>query len=272
MKTCSLQQMAPRGALLAIIIAISLVNPVSAQNAENEAAIFKPGLIGGFNILMHNGIYGSTVPARPDGGAYYPTGGDPYTGLGFGVNIDYRFMEKISLHFDINNYRSSTPVAYAGGYATSDWVWEMTDYSQRLVGPFTDDANYIINTTGMRLGIRLYPVKIKSLEPWFGVYYGYYTWNIGVFSGDKQSTYGNTSGSESEVMYMNFGIDFWDKSRSFGATLFLELGSPVARNYSIENCLVTGWTLEDYGEGTHLFGYNRIGVSLNFISGKKQKG
>lgn len=255
-----------------IIIIITLSQSLLfSQQAETETGKtdFKPFIMGGFNILVHNGIYGSTVPARPDGGSYNPNGGDSYSGVGFGVNFTYRIMDIFSLYFDINNYRSSTPVAYSGGYATSDWVWEMNDYSQRLVGPFEQDANYSITTTGIRLGLKVYPLKKSNLQPWYGIYYGYYDWNLGVFSGDKKLTYGNTDGNTTGLTFLNFGIDYTDKSGTIGATLFVELGSPVARNYSIENCLVTGWTLNDYGEGTHLFGYNRIGLSLNFFSAKK---
>ena len=243
--------------------------PVLGQQ-DSGTREFKRYLQGGFNILAHHGIYGSTVPARPDGGSYNPSGGDPYTGLGFGVNADYRFIKLLSIHFDINMYSSTTPVAYSGGYATSDWVWEMNGYDQRLVGPFSENVNYSISTTGIRLGVRAYlPVKKSRVEPWLGVYYGFWNYTLGVFSEDKKSTYGNTSGSENDLLYLNIGLDFWDKAKSFGATIFFEGGSPVARNYSIENCLVNGWTLEDYGEGTHLFGYYRLGATLNFISRKK---
>ena len=253
--------------LVILVITTATATVCSAQELQSDQ--FRPYLWSGFNILLHNGIYGSTVPARPDGGEYNPNGGDPYTGIGFGVNIDYRLAKMIGIHFDINTYRRTTPVAYKNGYATSDWVWEMNDYSQRLVGPFSEDVNYSINATGMRLGIKAYPVKVKKLEPWIGVYYGYYTYTLGIFSADNKSTYGNYSGSATGLMYLNLGVDIWDNAESFGATLFFEGGAPVAVNYKIENCLVTGWTFQDYGEGTHIFGYYRLGLSLNFVSRKK---
>ncbi|NSW93448.1 MAG: hypothetical protein HPY62_01935 [Bacteroidales bacterium] len=245
--------------------------PVTVQKADIPEAKFKPFFSMGFNILMHNGIYGGTVPARPDGGSFYPSGGDPYTGLGFGVNMGFRISEFLGLYFDINRYDSKTPVAYAGGYATSDWVFEMNDYNTRLIGPFSENANYLISTTGMRLGVRLYaPLKKKQIQPWYGIYYGYYNVTLGVYSEDKKSTYGNTNEDVTGLTYLNVGVDFWDKSRSFGGTLFAEFGSPVVRNYKIEDCLHTGWVFQDYGEGTHLFGYNRIGLSLNFVSSRKK--
>lgn len=258
----------PRSFAAAIIAAtiLSVTFPVAGQDATSQET-FKPYLTSGFNLLLHNGIWGSTVPARPEGGKYYPTGGDPYTGLGLGVNIDYRLLDYFAFHFDINTYFNKTPLAYSGGYASSDWVWEMNDYSQRLVGPFAENVNYEVNSTGMRLGLKAFlPMKNKRVEPWLGVYYGYWTYNLGVFSEDKKSTYGNTSGSAHNLMYLNVGIDIWDKTHSFGATIFFEGGSPVARNYSIENCLVTGWTFQDYGEGTHLFGYYRLGIALNMVN------
>ena len=247
-------------------------DPATGLNLTDNAAKFKPFLTGGFNILMHNGIYGGTVPARPDGGAFYPSGGDPYTGIGFGVNLGFRITEFLGLHFDINRYDSKTPVAYAGGYATSDWVFEMNDYGSRLIGPFSENANYIISTTGMRLGLKLYaPLKkMKQIQPWYGIYYGYYSVTLGVYSEDKKSTYGNTNEDVTGLTYLNVGVDFWDKSQSFGGTIFAEFGSPVVRNYSIEDCLHSGWVFQDYGEGTHLFGYNRIGLTLNFVSSRKK--
>lgn len=246
--------------------------PVNVQKSEGEIVKFKPYFSGGFNVLMHNGIYGGTVPARPDGGYFHPSGGDPYTGLGFGVNLGFRITEFLGLHFDINRYDSKTPVAYAGGYATSDWVFEMNDYNSRLIGPFSENANYIISTTGMRLGVKLYaPLKkMKQIQPWYGIYYGYYNVTLGVYSEDKKSTYGNTNEDVTGLTYLNIGVDFWDKSQSFGGTIFAEFGSPVVRSYDIVDCLHTGWVFHDYGEGTHLFGYNRIGLTLNFVSSRKK--
>ena len=252
----------PTGRLLSIMIIINFFS-ISAGFSQT------PYLMGGFNVLAHNGIYGGTVPARPVGGTYSSSGSDPYTGLGFGINFDYRFLEHISLHFDINNYTSSSPVAYEGEYASSSWVHEMTDYSTNEVGPFTENVNYNINTTGMRLGLRVYPVNKAQFQPWIGIYYGYYTNTMGIYSDDKERTWGNTSLDVSGLSYLNFGIDFWDKSQSTGGTIFVELGSPVAKDYKIENCINDGWTFQDYGEGTHIFGYYRIGLTLNFVSRKK---
>lgn len=256
----------------------SLKNHTEEKELNNEIETtsqtplpFKPHLMGGFNVLAHNGIYGGAVPARPDRGTYHSSGGDPYTGIGFGVNFDYRFLENISLHFDINNYTSSTPVAFEGGYAASDWIWEMTDYSSRIAGPFTKNANYNINTTGMRLGLRVYPINKPQFQPWVGMYYGYYTVVIGIYSDDKQKTWGNTYLDATGLTYLNFGVDFWDKSQSAGGTIFVELGSPVVKDYQIENCINDDWTFQDYGEGFHIFGYYRIGLTLNFVSKKKSK-
>ena len=123
---------------------------------------------------------------------------------------------------------------------------------------------------GLRLGFKFYPLGRKNIQPWFGLYYGYYTYTLGVYSSDKKSTYGNSSGDVWEFSYYNFGVDFWTNDKSMGASLFVEFGSPVARNYSIENCLVDGWTFRDYGEGTHLYGFNRVGLSLLFSMSKKK--
>lgn len=249
---------------------LSSTKPEALSSSPLKAKEFKPYFSSGFNILMHQGIFGSTVPARPDGGSLNPNGGDSYLQYGFGVDLDYHFMSHLGLHFDINAYTNTTPVAFKGGYASSFWVFEMTDYSNNLIGPFSEDVNYTISTTGMRLGLKAYIFKDSRIQPWYGLYYGYYAWTIGIYSKDKKSTYGNTSGSTSSLMIYNLGIDFWTKDKSMGATLFAEFGSPVARNYQIDDCLKNGWTFQDYGEGTHLFGYNRIGLSLNFALTKKK--
>ena len=256
-------------ALAAICLFIISAGNLSAQDSQARQE-FKPFLSGGVNLLLHNGIWGATIPARPVGGEYMTTGGDPYTGYGMGVNIDYRLMKYLGVHFDINTYSVKTPVGYEGGYATSGWVWEMNDYGSDQVGPFQTDANYMVETTGMRLGLKAYyPLKEGRIEPWLGIYYGYWTYRIGIYSDDRKLTYGNTSGDVPELMMYNLGVDFWDKDKSYGFTIFVEGGSPVTRAYSIENCLVNGWVFEDYGEGSHLFGYYRFGVSLNFITRKK---
>ena len=139
-------------ALAAMIFVFTSPGDLLAQ--ESVTQNIKSYLSGGFNLLLHNGMWGSTVPARPDGGSYTPTGGDNYTGYGMGVNIDYRLAKYIGFHFDINMYSVKTPVAYKGEYATSDWVWEMNDYGSRLVGPFQTDADYMVETTGMRIGLK----------------------------------------------------------------------------------------------------------------------
>ncbi|HDR88851.1 MAG TPA: hypothetical protein ENN63_04385 [Bacteroidetes bacterium] len=237
-----------------------------------EYPVFKPYLGGGFQVLAHHGIYGGNVPARPQGGEFTPAGGDPYTGLGFGVNIFYRVAPFISVYFDISNFSSSTPVAYTGGYATSSWIYEMTGWESDIMGPFTENANYNINTTGMRLGARIYPLNKNQLQPWIGIYYGYYSINVGIYNDSKEQTYGNTSLDVHGPLFMNFGVDFWDKSKSFGASLFFEGGAPIAQDYTIENCLHEGWNYEDYGDagGFHIYGSYRIGLSVNFISGKNK--
>ncbi len=255
--------------VLAALFTVSSIRSFSQDQPASQAEGFRPFSTLGFNLLMHNGIYGSTVPARPVGGEYNPNGGDPYTGLGFGINFNYRILEFASIYADINNYSSLTPVAYKDGYASSDWVWEMNDYNVREVGPFPENANYWINTTGFRLGVRIYPLRNARFQPWYGIYYGYYNTTFGVFSEDKKTAYGKLTVETFSPTILNIGVDFWDKSRTFSATVFAEFGAPVARDYAIENCLHTGWTFRDYGEGFHLFGYNRIGISVNMNSGKK---
>jgi hypothetical protein len=242
-----------------ILVLLLLFPAFAFGQQQDQNPKFKPFLSSGFNLLAHNGLWGTT-PAYPDG--------DPrplnYTGLGYGVDLDYHVMKYLAVHFDINAYSRRTPLAKKGGYATSDWVWEMDNYNQRLIGPFDRDMYYAVRSAGMRLGVKGYPFPMKYIQPWIGLYYGYYTYTIGVFSKDNKSTLGNTTGSLWEFSYFNAGVDFWTKDRSFGASVYCEFGSPVARNFKITNCLHDGWTYQDYGEGLHLYGFNRVGISLLF--------
>ncbi len=234
---------------------------VFSQNTDTEYYIFKPYTTIGGHFIVHSGIWGGTVPAIPEERST-ALDGTPYYGPAFGIDINYHFTKNISLYFDISRYTRNTPVAYKGGYASSFWIFEQTDYSVFIAGPFEEDAFYNVQATGFRLGLKAYLQHEKKIQPWIGVYWGYYNVLHGIYNKGMSKTWGNGNGYVSGLSYINFGTDIWDKTRTLGISLFYEYGAPVYRNYSINDCIVKGWTFKDEGEGEPIFGYNRIGIAV----------
>ncbi|MGB4292889.1 MAG: hypothetical protein WBJ37_08400 [Bacteroidales bacterium] len=254
--------------IFTLLLTIYLTSIIAQTDTTINAQKFKPFMAIGFDFILHNGIWGGTVPAQPKESSVN-IGGTPFISPGFGVIFNYRFMKNLSLYFDGNMYTRRTPVAYSGSYAESSWVAEQNDYSTNLVGPFDQDAFYKVKTTGFRLGLRGYLRHDKPVDPWIGLYWGYYGVNHGVYNKNNSTTWGNGYDYVSGISLLNAGIDFWDKSRTIGFSIFVEIGAPADRNYKIENCLHSGWTFTDYGEGEPIFGYYRIGFALLSNSSKK---
>ena len=113
------------------------------------------------------------------------------------------------------------------------------------------------------------PTK-KKIKPWYGIYYSFYSWYAGIYNKNKTKTYGNVDGTAMNLSYLNLGVNIPVKGNS-SFDIFAEFGSPVTRNYEINNCIIEGWTFKDYGEGFHLFGFNRFGLVFNFTSKKNNK-
>ena len=234
--------------------------------SQNDSIISDKFWTLGITLKYQSGLWGGTVPAHPENEST-PL---KYDGLGYGINIDYRLIKYLGIHFDILNYSRKTNVAYKDGCATSDWVWEMTDYQNRLVGPFDNDYFYFVNAAGMRLGVRLYLPVGDKIKSWYGIYYSFYTWYAGIYNKDKTYTYGNVDGNISNLSYLNLGIEIPMKNNN-SIDIFAEFGAPVVKNYEIHNCIIEGWTFKDYGEGFHIFGYNRFGIALNISPSIKKK-
>jgi len=247
--------------ILTLLLTVYLSSIIAQKENTIDAQKFKPIMTMGMDFVLHNGIWGGTVPAQPVGSSAN-IGGTPFIGPGFGMLYNYRFMKNLSLFFDFNIYTRRTPLAYAGGYATSPWVAEQNNYTTDLIGPFDQDAFYKVRTTGFRLGLRYYLRHDKPFDPWIGSYWGYYAVEHGVYNKDNTITWGKGFDYVSGISMLNAGIDFWDKLKTIGLSIFVEIGAPADRNYKIENCLTTGWTFVDYGEGEPIFGYYRIGVAL----------
>lgn len=256
------------GSILVVLIFFGLIS--FSQNSDTIPYKFKSFTSFGAELILHNGIWMGTVPATPTERTVN-IAGTPYYALGYGLNFNYHFIENLSFYFDINMYKRKIPVAYSGSYAQSDWVFEMTDYNSKLVGPFTEDAYYDVNTNGFRLGLKAYLQHKKPIQPWIGLYWGYYVVTHGIYTKDNKKTWGNNVDNVMGFSLYNLGVDFVDKSSGLGFTIFIEGGAPVDRNYKINDLINTGWTFTDYGEGEHIFGYYRIGISLNSLTFRKNK-
>jgi len=257
-----------KSTVITLILFAFVINIKAQTDTIAREKKFKPRLVMGFDFILHNGIWGGTVPAQPIESSVY-IGGTPFIAPGYGIIFNFRFMKNVSLFFDGNMYTRKTPVAYSGSYASSNWVSEQTGYTTNKIGPFDEDAFYKIKTTGFRLGLRGYLRHDKPLDPWVGLYWGYYGVSHGVYNKSDSKTWGNAYDYVSGISLFNAGLDFWNKSKTFGFSIFVELGAPGDRNYKIENCLHSGWTFTDYGEGEPIFGYYRLGFALLSSNSKK---
>lgn len=110
----------------------------------------------------------------------------------------------------------------------------------------------------------------KPVQPWIGAYWGYYSVNHGIYTKDNKQTWGNSTDNVSGFSLINLGVDFADKTSELGFTLFLEYGAPAERNYTIDNLLNEGWTFTDYGGGEPVFGYYKVGISVNSFTFRKK--
>lgn len=256
----------PMNRILVFIMLISSLSYCLAQEkTDTSPDEFKKFTTFGFHVLDHSGIWGGAIPMYPDGES--PVSQN-YSAFGYGLNINYNFSKSVSVFFDGTIFSRKTPGAYQGGYGTSLWVFEMNQYNTNLIGPFSDDAYYFVNGTGLRLGIKGY-LSRKKIQPWFGLSYGFYSWNVGYYTEDKKKTWGSAGGTMGNLHYMNFGVDIISRDLGIGATIFFDFGSPVTK-FKIDDLFNDGWNYNSQ-EGIHLMGYNRIGISLMFINKPKNK-
>lgn len=241
------------------------------ENSTNIEAFEKKPIIG-FGALAHMGKFLGEIPMRPMNGGFTTSGGESWTGFGYGISIDYRFHKNFAFHFGMNYYMLKTPIAYAGeeSFFPGYFILDNNSYDfDKKVGPFEEDYNYHRNTTAMRIGFKGYFLKKESFDLWYGAYYSVFSWSINLLNDDKNKTLGNTSGTTSYPGLFNVGADFWDKTRNYGVTIFFESGgAPVTGPYTIEDCILEGWTFTDNG-GAHVMGTYRIGVLVHFLA-KKQ--
>lgn len=256
--------------LFAVTNSYGQLSPIFNKKGVSPAFVKMP--IIGFGVLAHSGKFMGEIPMRPVNGGFTTSGGENWVGIGYGINIDYRFHKNFAIHFDATHYELKTPIAYSGqesvlpGYFILDN--NSYDFDMR-VGPFEEDYNYHRNTTSLRFGLKGYFLNKKSFDLWYGAYYSVFAWSINLLNEEKNKTLGNTSGTVSYYGLFNIGIDLWDKNRRSGVTIFFESGgAPLTKPYKIEDCIITGWNFND--GGTHVMGTYRFGVFVNFSAIKKQ--
>ncbi|GIV41951.1 MAG: hypothetical protein KatS3mg034_1261 [Vicingaceae bacterium] len=247
--------------LFSFLMAVFYLSLFGQNQKENNEV--KSKLYFGLTGNIHMGRWG-VVPVVPHDGNYPAfASGVPYTGKGLGIQFNWLSKSGFSVYFDVIGYSKKIDVAHKGGYASSPWVSEMTGYQTDLVGPFDEDAYFMVNTYAFRIGPRYYFFPGSSVRPWFGMYLGYYSYIIGIYNKNKTATWGSTNGETTEINLINLGTDFFSKDKSVVLSLFFEYGGVVPKNntYTIENCLVNGWTYKSEG-GLHLIGYTRMGISI----------
>ena len=152
------------------------------------------------------------------------------------------------------------PFGIAGQYSSSFWVYEMTGYESHVIGPFTDDAYFYMDTTAMRLGIK-YDLRTTGARPWMGVGYGIYSWKAEYATADRTGTWG----SDEDLVYGTtflLGVDLPLGDTSM-ISVFGDFASPVANEF-IEDLFHDGWTWDNSG-GSHVMGPYRFGVSFGFL-------
>lgn len=203
------------------------------------------------------------VPMHPSGG--YDL--DPNDGgYGFGVAIDYTIMPGLRFVLDGTYSTYKRIVAENGIQSTSEWVFEMMDYSDHFTPAWTQDDVYMnMTSSGFKLGVK-YGKEIKNIQPWVGLYYGFYSWQCDFMNKDKSSTWGKDEGYVGGLTYA-VGVDFHIKGGlnnqdMFMITLFGEGASPVA-NPEINDLFYTGWNWTNAG-GNHIMAPYRLGIALSF--------
>ena len=181
--------------------------------------------------------------------------------FGFSISIDYRVSPEMRIFFDGNVSTYRKQVGVKDEYSTSFWVFEMTDYESHIIGPFTDDAYFYMDTTGLRLGAK-YDFPAGGFRPWAGATFGIYSWKADYATVDRTASWGSDSGLVAGPTVM-CGVDFLVGSGS-RITVFGDFMSPVANPF-IEDLFHDGWTWDNAG-GSHVMGPYRFGISFGMLN------
>jgi len=194
--------------------------------------------------------------------AFGPNSPEPYNfSYGFGVGIDYRMFDFLSLFLDGGMNSWKLLLAKSGGYAYGEWVAEATNWSNAVVGPFSMDTYYYMDTTVMRLGAR-YIFSHKSFQPWAGAGIGLYAWQATIGNRKEGLKIGTQDSGLSFGYSFLTGIDFVIDDVTL--RLYVDYGSAVA--YPKISGLLSNYpsaVFENTG-GEHATGPYKVGCAVGF--------
>ena len=140
--------------------------------------------------------------------AFGPNSQVPYDfSYSFGMGLDYRVTNFLGIFFDGGYNTWKLLLAEKDGYAYGQWVAETTDWANAVVGIFTMDTYYYMDTTSMRLGVR-YVFSEGILQPWAGAAAGVYAWEATIGNRELGLKYGDPSSGFSPGYSILAGIDF----------------------------------------------------------------
>ncbi|GEM_PF-4365445 len=185
----------------------------------------------GFGCLNFGMVsYYPYTPAEGDYTQYQSSFGvnppEPYEDFSwaFGIGMDYRLFDSISLFFDGGFYTWRLLLARKDGYAYGQWVAEQTGYSSAVIGPFSMDTYYYMDTTAIRIGAR-YILSAGNFQPWIGIAAGAYAWQATIGNRELGLKYGNPDSGISPGYSILTGIDL--VFNDFCLRIFGDYGSAI---------------------------------------------
>lgn len=237
-------------------------NTVEPIYLNNKTGSKETGKTNKFMFLAFGSLNFGMVtfyPCKPVTGdiAQYATAGGPNPAApydlsyGFGIGLDYRILKFLAIFFDGGFQTWHKLLAEKDGYGFGQWVWEQSDYTNAVIGPFPMDTYYYMDTTTMRLGARY----ILS-----GGAIGLYAWQATIGNKEKELKYG-TPGSGLSVGYsLLAGIDFTAGDIVF--RVYGDYGSAAA-SLKITDLFNTGWVFENTG-GENIAAPFKAGLAVGF--------
>jgi len=187
--------------------------------------------------------------------------------FGFGLNIQRKLTQHISMFFGLNIYDYNYLFARQGTDISS--IIPVTEYTTNLSdleksqlyseNTFGTDVCFDMQATGLKLGAKYFFGK-KDFKPWVGVAAGIYDWEANYCDINMEKKYGGARGYVPGFIFLA-GSDFKVASNMI-LTVFTELGSPVAE-YSIEGLVNSQWNVRQ--DRSHIFGPYRFGISFSFV-------
>ncbi|NOY38168.1 MAG: hypothetical protein GXO83_11430 [Chlorobi bacterium] len=179
----------------------------------------------------------------------YGNGKFPVYGYGAGITFDYRPLLHIALFTDITTHHWKFRVGGKDQRSESDWILQQTDSVTRYTGTWDQDIYFRMNAIQVRLGMRyIQPVNDK-IETWAGFGGSITTWKGIVSAKDQFGSYGLDDGTGFSV-FAQAGVDLYihpvkgDKT-GFIMSLFIDVGSPLAKPLRIDNLFNNGWNWDN---------------------------